>query len=167
MKWSILALALALVTPSQAGLRFGCSTLSIQRLDPLVEPGNVPSAHLRQIVGGNVFAPIMPDNTSAVPIGDKGTCTTCFFSEDFSNYWTAVLYFKARNGTYHRVPIYDNADLEGNVQGGRTVYYTQQDFNSNGNQKITAFKRVSLPLCVAYAKLTTSGFPHDCWQPNN
>lgn len=24
-----------------------------------------------------------------------------------------------------------------------TVYYTQQDFNSNGNQKITAFKPVS------------------------
>jgi len=143
MKW--LVLALALVAPSQAGLRFGCSTLSIQRLDPLVEPGQVPSAHLHQIVGGNVFAPTMPDNTSTVAIGDKGTCTTCFFSEDFSNYWTAVLYFKARNGTFHRVPIYDNADLEGNLQGGMTVYYTQQDFNSNGNQKITAFKPVSLP----------------------
>ena len=31
-------------------------------------------------------------------------CTTCAFSEDFSNYWTANLYFKARNGTYKRVP---------------------------------------------------------------
>lgn len=26
---------------------------------------------------------------------------------------------------------------------GMTVYYTQQDFYSNGNQKITAFKPVS------------------------
>jgi len=47
MKWLIFALAL--VAPSQAGLRFGCSSLSIQRIDPLVEPGNVPSAHVHQI----------------------------------------------------------------------------------------------------------------------
>jgi hypothetical protein len=135
MKWFFLALAL--VAPSQAGLRFGCSTLSIQRLDPLVEPGNVPSAHVHQIVGGNVFNATM--DSSKMNIGDTGTCTTCFFSEDFSNYWTAVLYFKARNGTYKRVPLYTNADLEGEV-GGMTIYYTQLDFNSNGNQKITAFK---------------------------
>lgn len=32
------------------------------------------------------------------------TCTTCQFSEDFSNYWTAVMYFRARNGTFKRVP---------------------------------------------------------------
>lgn len=168
MKWSALSVALALVAPSQAGLRFGCSTLSIQRLDPLVEPGNVPSAHLHQIVGGNVFAPTMPDNKSAVAIGDKGSCTTCFFSEDFSNYWTAVLYFKARNGTYKRVPIYDNTALEGDLNGGMTVYYTQVDFNTNGKDKITAFKPVSLLIRVCeFCKLTTSGFPHDCWQPNN
>ena len=50
-----LSLALALIAPAQAALRFGCSTLSIQRLDPLVEPGRVPSAHLHQIVGGDAF----------------------------------------------------------------------------------------------------------------
>lgn len=134
-------LALALVAPSQAGLRFGCSTLSIQRLDPLVTPGQIPSPHLHQIVGGNAFNATM-DPTGA--FRDEADCTTCFFSEDFSNYWTAVLYFKARNGTYKRVPIYTNADLEGE-KGGMTIYYTQQDFNTNGNQKITAFKPVSLP----------------------
>ena len=32
------------------------------------------------------------------------TCTTCQFTEDLSNYWTAVLFFRARNGTYKRVP---------------------------------------------------------------
>jgi hypothetical protein len=141
MKWLIFALAL--VAPTQAGLRFGCSTLSIQRIDPLVEPGNVPSAHLHQIVGGNVFQPNM--NSSAMDIGNTGTCTTCFFSEDFSNYWTAVLYFKARNGSYHRVPIYPNTQLEGDdIKGGMTVYYTQVDFNTNGKDKITAPKPVSL-----------------------
>jgi hypothetical protein len=87
----------------------------------------------------------MPDNKSAVAIEDKGTCTTCFFSEDFSNYWTAVLYFNSRNGSFHRVPIYDNAQLEGDVAGGVTVYYTQIDFNTNGKDKITAPKPVSVP----------------------
>jgi hypothetical protein len=137
MKWFFLSLAL--VAPSHAYLRFGCAALSVQRLDPLVEPGVIPSAHLHQIVGGNSFNATM-DPT--VDIGNKGTCTTCTFSEDFSNYWTAVLYFKARNGTYKRVQQYPNS-LLGNLNGGMTVYYIQQDFSSNGNQKVTAFKPVS------------------------
>lgn len=52
------------------------------------------------------------------------------------------MYFKARNGTYKRVPQYPNA-LLGSLTGGMTIYYIQQDFNSNGNQKITSFKPVS------------------------
>ncbi|RDL36599.1 uncharacterized protein BP5553_05951 [Venustampulla echinocandica] len=133
MKWSPLALALA--GPSQAALRFGCSTVSIQRLDPVVQPGMVPSSHVHQIVGGNAFNATMTGD-----IGEQGTCTTCTFSEDFSNYWTAVLFFKHQNGTYKRVPIMQNTALPNGITGGMTVYYTQQDFNSNGNQKITAFK---------------------------
>lgn len=70
---------------SQAGLRFGCSSVSIQRLDPVVEPGQIPSAHVHQIVGGNAFNATMQGD-----IGEKGTCTTCAYTEDFSNYWTAV-----------------------------------------------------------------------------
>jgi hypothetical protein len=146
MKWSLLALAL--VAPSQAALRFGCSTISIQRLDPLVEPGRNPSAHVHQIVGGNAFAPTMssgPNNN----ISDTATCTSCFFSEDFSNYWTAVLYFKARNGTYKRVPIVANSALEGSTDG-MTIYYTQKDFSSNGKAKITAFP----PVCIRFICLS-------------
>jgi hypothetical protein len=66
--------------------------------------------------------------------------------EDFSNYWTAVLCFKARNGSFRHVPICGNAQLEGDVAGGVTVYYTQVDFNTNGKDKITVFKPVSVPL---------------------
>lgn len=81
-------------------LRFGCTQVVIDRLDPLVNPGMVPSPHVHQIVGGNAFnASMTTDDVSA-----KATCTTCEFSEDFSNYWTANLYFKAKNGTYKRVP---------------------------------------------------------------
>lgn len=159
MKW--LFLALALVAPSQAGLRLGCSTLSIQRLDPLVMLGMIPSAHVHQIVGGNAFNATM--DSTKTNIGDTATCTTCSFSEDFSNYWTAVLYFKARNGSYHRVPLYANADMDGSV-AGMTIYYTQQDFNSNGNQHITAFPAVSLQFSYDYKRLRASEIPHDSWK---
>jgi hypothetical protein len=77
------AVNLLLAAPSEAGLRFGCSSLSIQRLDPLVEPGTIPSSHVHQIVGGNAFNATMTGD-----IGTKGTYTTCPLSEDFSNYPT-------------------------------------------------------------------------------
>ncbi|KAF2874302.1 hypothetical protein BDV95DRAFT_539638 [Massariosphaeria phaeospora] len=134
MKW--LTLAAALVGPAQAALRFGCSTVSIQRLDPLVQPGITPSSHVHQIVGGDRFNASMNGD-----IGEEGRCTTCTFSEDFSNYWTATLYFKHTNGSYKRVPIMQNAALPNGINGGMTIYYTQQDFNTNGNQKITAFPK--------------------------
>ena len=65
----------------------------------------------------------------------KSTCTTCQFSEDFSNYWTAVLYFKARNGTYKRVPQIPSEGLKGD--GGITVYYIP---GATKQSKVTAFK---------------------------
>lgn len=51
MRWSSF-LALALAGPSIAVVRFHCSQLVTQRLDPLISPGLVPSSHVHQIVGG-------------------------------------------------------------------------------------------------------------------
>ena len=65
------------------------------------------------------------------------TCTSCTFTEDFSNYWTATLFFRARNGTLHRVPQKGNEYLE-QANGGITVYYIQPSDNSN----VTAFAPV-------------------------
>jgi len=133
--------ALALVAPVQAGLRFGCSSLTIQRLDPVVEPGKVGTAHLHHIVGGNAFNATMEGD-----VGERGTCTTCEMAEDFSNYWTAVMYFKhPTNGSYHRVPVVNNAALARGTTGGMTIYYTQHDFSTDNlkNQKIKAFQPVS------------------------
>ncbi|KAI6251749.1 hypothetical protein MCOR27_002832 [Pyricularia oryzae] len=132
-KW--LSLLAALAATTHAALRFGCSTLTIQRLDPLVEPGRTPSSHLHQIVGGDAFNATMTGD-----IGEQGRCTTCTFSEDFSNYWTAVMFFRHQNGSYKRVPIMQNTALPNGINGGMTVYYTQQEFFSNGNVKMTAFK---------------------------
>lgn len=52
------------------------------------------------------------------------------------------MFFKHPNGTYKRVPIMQNTALPNGINGGMTIYYTQQDFNSNGNQKITSFPKV-------------------------
>ena len=104
-------------------LRFGCEQLTIERLDPyafsqpdskkktktgeltilhdrLVNPGQAPTPHMHQIIGGNAFNASMP----STDISELATCTTCGPADDFSNYWTANLYFKARNGTYKRIP---------------------------------------------------------------
>jgi hypothetical protein len=54
MRWTSSALAaVALATPISALIRFQCSQLVVERLDPLVTPGQVPSPHVHQIVGGN------------------------------------------------------------------------------------------------------------------
>lgn len=113
-------------------LRFQCSQLVVERLDPLVNPGLVPSPHVHQIVGGDSFNASMDPTTH--DLVTKSGCTSCTFSEDFSNYWTAVLYFRARNGTYKRVPQKPSEGLKG--VGGITVYYIPP----LGKNKTTAFK---------------------------
>ncbi|KAK3365496.1 hypothetical protein B0T24DRAFT_669751 [Lasiosphaeria ovina] len=127
-------LAFAAAAQAQSGgsamLRFGCSNIVIDRIDPLVDPGKIPSPHVHQIIGGDAF-------NASMPVGDisqVATCTSCTYEEDFSNYWTANVYFKARNGTFKRVPIMVN-DAIGAANGGMTVYYS-----SPGKGAVTAFK---------------------------
>lgn len=57
---AIVALAaVAEAAPQMGGggftmLRFGCSQVAIDRIDPLVNPGQAPSPHLHQIVGPGI-----------------------------------------------------------------------------------------------------------------
>jgi hypothetical protein len=148
MHWTLLALGLAQNVASVPShglmarqfatasmLRFQCSQLVIDRIDPLVQPGIAPSTHMHQIVGGNAFNVSMP----AVELDPSlaATCTTCDFSEDLSNYWTANLYFRARNGTLKRVPQMVNLGLNG--REGVTVYYIPP---YDGKSTVTAFPKV-------------------------
>ncbi|KAG8157935.1 hypothetical protein KVR01_012207 [Diaporthe batatas] len=147
MKW--ISLISALASCGQAALRFGCGTVSIQRLDPLD--------------GALLFW------TMSYTYRISGTCTTCTFSEDFSNYWTAVMFFKhPTNGSYKRVPIIENDALPAGINGESGKFcsfgslkadsecYRQQDFYNNGNQKITAFPK-GFRMTVGDPKVTSSG----------
>ncbi|KAJ3535585.1 hypothetical protein NMY22_g6420 [Coprinellus aureogranulatus] len=127
--FSVLGLATLQVN---ALLRFACSQLVIERFDPLVTPGIV-SPHLHQIVGGNAFNLSMDPS---LDLPSLSTCTTCTFTEDFSNYWTAVLFFRHANGTFERVPQIPE-QMIGPARGGITVYYSQPQ----GGGKVTAFKK--------------------------
>jgi hypothetical protein len=107
MRWYITTFAATVAAQGLQGLnhlRFGCSQITIERLDPLVNPGQVPTPHMHQVVGGNAFNASMP----TTDISKIATCTTCGPPEDLSNYWTANLFFKARNGTFKRVPQVPN-----------------------------------------------------------
>ena len=145
MKTSLVAISAAIFAKDAvaqfaqaAMMRFQCSQLVVERMDPLVNPGIPQVGHVHQIVGGNSF------NASMTPVeydpSVKSTCTTCSFSEDFSNYWTASVYFKAKNGTFKRVPQMVNLGLRGS--GGITVYYIPP---YDGKTKVTAFRPVSGP----------------------
>ncbi len=158
MQWKPFALALLVQQVSGQGagvppmLRFSCSQLVVDRLDPLVNPGIVPSPHIHQIVGGNSFKPSM--DPASHDLVTNSTCTSCTFSEDFSNYWTAVLYFRARNGTFKRVPQLQEEGLKAN--GGITVYYIPSTTNST---KVTAFKP-GFRMLVGDASLQKPGSAH-------
>jgi len=114
-------------------LRFGCSQLVIERTDPLVNPGVIPSPHMHQIVGGSSFNTTMDIRVADPSMTSK--CTSCKMSEDFSNYWTASIYFRSpENGTFKRVPQMANGRLNGTLleqEGGITVYYMQPFSGTN------------------------------------
>lgn len=145
---SFLALAAANLATAQELMRFGCSQLTLDRVDPLVNPGQLPSPHMHQIIGGNSFNASM-DPEDIDPARDA-TCTTCSFAEDFSNYWTPNLYFRARNGTYKNVPIFANLGL-GQIQEGMTVYYIR---GYRGTDTVTTFQPVRTPALLGVLLVT-------------
>ncbi|KAG2012832.1 hypothetical protein CC2G_009800 [Coprinopsis cinerea AmutBmut pab1-1] len=133
MWWKALASLVVAAPQVLALIRFPCSQLVTERLDPLVTSGQV-SPHLHQIIGGNAFNISMDLNNV---ISKIATCTTCRFVEDKSNYWTAVMFFRHPNGSYIRVPQMANHNTGPGLQdGGMTVYY----FQPPNNARTTAFR---------------------------
>lgn len=104
-------------------LRFPCSQLVVERTDPLVFPGMTYTPHVHQIVGGDSFQPDMDPDTHDLP--GQSSCTSCSYTQDKSNYWTAAMYFQHGNGSYHRVRQVGNGGPQGSLNqlGGITMYY--------------------------------------------
>ncbi|CAJ2508535.1 Uu.00g135610.m01.CDS01 [Anthostomella pinea] len=115
-------------------LRFACSQLVVDRIDPLVNPGMQYTPHLHQFAGGNSLNLTMDPATHDLA---ASSCTSCSFKEDKSNYWTAVMFYKSTNGTYKRVPQVGNGGPQGQLinNGGLDVYYIPSG-------TVTAFKKV-------------------------
>ncbi|KAH9872068.1 hypothetical protein J1614_006329 [Plenodomus biglobosus] len=167
-------------TFAQNMLRFACSQLTVERADPLVNPGQAPSPHTHQIIGGDSFnLTVSLHNVEYIPRAlttsqmtpaefdppSRSTCTTCTYAEDFSNYWTASLYFKSpENGTYQRVPQFANVGLQ--QDGGMTVYYMPY---SAKNNKMTAFKPGFRMLAgdPTSKKSNRISICHRCQNPNS
>ncbi|KAK8023507.1 hypothetical protein PG993_011573 [Apiospora rasikravindrae] len=146
-------------------LRFACSQLVVERTDPLVNPGMLYSPHLHQIVGGNSFNISMPPESHDQAA--LSTCTSCSFAEDFSNYWTAVMFFRHRNGSVIRVPQVGNGGPQGQLinKGGLDVYYIPSG-------KVTAFKKGFRMLAGSAtntdnSKVNKGNICHRCWQSTN
>ena len=158
---ALIALAAALANAQDFGamMRFGCSQHSIERIDPLVTPGQVPGQHMHAIVGGNSFAPTMGKD-----IGASSTCTTCSFSEDFSNYWHPSLYFRAKNGTFHHVPIIPNVGIFG-AEGGITVYYTSPTDKSVKIKSPPPVSATGIKLAATEKLMYLPGLPNVRWRP--
>jgi hypothetical protein len=166
MQWATLVAAALFANNAAAQnmLRFACSQLVVERTDPLVNPGMKYTPHLHQIVGGNSF------NVTMDPANDPATlstCTSCSFNQDKSNYWTAVMFFKAKNGTYHRVPQVGNGGPQGKLinKGGLDVYYIPSG-------KTTAFKKGFRMLAGSATntdtkKVSSGNICHRCWTSPN
>jgi hypothetical protein len=78
----------------------GGQSTTIERLDPLLAPGQAYSQHVHSVVGGNAFAASMDFEQT-----QKATCATVSPKADKSNYWMPNLYFHdPNNGSFIRVP---------------------------------------------------------------
>jgi hypothetical protein len=154
MRQSVSLAAVSLLAGSASAqnmLRFACSQLVVDRVDPIVNPGQRFTPHLHQIVGGDSF------NLTMEPVvydpATRSKCTSCSFVQDNSNYWTAVMFFKHKNGSYMRVPQTGNGGPQGKLinDGGLDIYYMQSG-------KVTSFKPVSL-LSIFHLPPFFVGFP--------
>jgi len=76
-----------------------CKPLTIQRSDPIIQPG-IPSSHVHSVIGGNAF-----QRTMGPMDATKANETTCDKSIDHSNYWVPQLYHQRVDKMWELVPF--------------------------------------------------------------
>ncbi|UNI22897.1 hypothetical protein JDV02_008740 [Purpureocillium takamizusanense] len=106
-----LAIAGLILSPLTMAQLFtvNCEPLTIQRGDPIVDPG-VLSSHVHAVVGGTAFA-LSQSNEAA----KAARATTCDKILDNSNYWQPQLYHQRRDGKFEIV----------NFQGAAAYYISR------------------------------------------
>ncbi|TYJ52688.1 hypothetical protein B9479_006694 [Cryptococcus floricola] len=96
-----LALLAALATQAQAydDLLFTEDFFPLinARLDPIIFPGQV-SAHVHHIIGSSAFIA-----SESFEDTQTANCTTANLIDDLSNYWSPMLYYKWKNGSYSAI----------------------------------------------------------------
>jgi len=87
------------IPPGQNGIfTVNCDPLTIQRSDPIVNPG-LPGGHCHNVIGGNAFQRVMGPMDA-----QNATATTCDKAIDHSNYWVPSLYHEMADGKFELVP---------------------------------------------------------------
>jgi len=105
MKLFIFLILSVLSLVSSAGDTFtvNCSPLTLQRADPIVNPG-VAGAHVHSVIGGNAFQRTMGPKDAL-----KANSTTCDKAIDHSNYWVPQLYHMREDKMWEMVRFYHSA----------------------------------------------------------
>jgi len=96
-----------------------CHSLTIQRSDPILQPGTAGS-HLHAVIGGNAFRRSMPGMFDA----RAANATTCDKAKDHSNYWVPYMYHHRPDGQFEMVK-WDHA----------AVYYQKRACNYSETTK--------------------------------
>ncbi|KAF9048853.1 hypothetical protein BJ165DRAFT_1064232 [Panaeolus papilionaceus] len=103
-------IALSFIPSSSAYWLMGIeNVITVQRLDPIVNPGGI-SGHAHAVVGGSNFGASI--DTAKL---QASQCTSIPIKEDKSNYWYPQLYFQWKNGSFSSVP------------GNPVIYYLFDD----------------------------------------
>jgi len=108
-----------------------CAPLSIQRSDPIVNPGTA-GGHVHAIIGGNAFSRKM----GPMDARNIATATTCNKGTDHSNYWVPQLYHQRADGKFEMVHY-----------SGSAVYYQKRacDYNPTAKTCDKAFVPLAPP----------------------
>jgi hypothetical protein len=127
-----------------------CQPLTIQRSDPIVEPG-IASAHVHNVIGGNAFRRTMSGTMDA----NNANLTTCDKAIDHSNYWVPALYhYKPADKTYELVKWL-----------GSAVYYQKRACDYDPNARVC--DKSVVPLAFPYGFRMVAGDPYRRTQNNS
>jgi len=127
-----------------------CVPLTIQRSDPIVNPG-IPGGHTHSVIGGNAFRRTMAGKFDA----NNATATTCDKKIDHSNYWVPSLYHQRSDKLWELVPW-----------RGSAVYYQKRACNYAANANSCTDKNF-VPMAFPYGFRMVAGDPYRRTQNNS